>query len=72
MRVKNGRTSMRFYNLPIGEVFATMESVDLWMKIENAETKVKACNAVCLTDGILERFTDDEIIYPITGAFVME
>lgn len=29
MRVKNGRTSLRFYNLPIGEVFATMESVDL-------------------------------------------
>lgn len=72
MRVKNGRTSMRFYNLPVGEVFATMESIDLWMKIEEAETKVKACNAVCLTDGILERFTDDEIIYPVNGAFVME
>ena len=72
MRVKNGRTSIRFCNLPKGEVFATLESVDLWMKIENAETKVKDCNAVCLQDGILERFGDDEIVYPITGAFVME
>lgn len=72
MRVKNGRASVRFGNLRIGEVFATLESVDLWMKIENAETKVKGCNAVCLQDGILERFGDDEIIYPVAGAFVME
>lgn len=72
MRIKNGRISMRFCNLPLGEVFATLESFDLWMKIENAETKEAVCNAVCLSDGNLERYADDEIIYPITGAFVME
>ena len=72
MRVKNGRDSMQFSNLPIGEVFATMESIDLWMKIEEAETKTKVCNAVCLQDGILERFNVNEIIYPVNGAFVIE
>lgn len=72
MKVKNSRTSIYFRNLPIGEVFTTTESFDLWMKIENAETKEAVCNAVCLQDGNLERFADTEIIYPIAGAFVME
>ena len=72
MRVKNSRTSVRFNNLPIGEVFTTTESFDLWMKIENAETKEAVCNAVCLQEGNLERFGDSEIVYPINGAFVME
>ena len=72
MRVKNSRTSIYFRSRPIGEVCTTLESFDLWMKIENAETKDAVCNAVCLQDGNLERFGDDEIIYPITGAFVVE